>query len=455
MHGLDLGADDYLTKPFYDPGAMIDTPQEFPTMPMIGNYPSEGQEMYAWLLARYVILATLDQVRLYEDLLGKTGGWTAKGASFVPSGTDDLMGLGRQQIEFGFNTGPKRDAVERAAQAIMKDFDALQGVLADLYDYHSVTRGWEADRGAHGKQLTKQLEGIARRFQPAFDQFSKSVERELMMYLSNREDQFASNTFLQLSTRAMISQSALIDEVARDPRSVKSNAALSKFDGALGALEKHIRANRAAFAEQYQIMMGIHDRFLGSLKDTRKQAAEMRAEAGLGEDTSGDAGFLLMQLHMTFYVYNQLQRQRTREAILMTENVLFAPSCAECGKHSARLELVPPGSNPIEWDAWTDQFRRAYSEYHDPEMWRFIYSGIEAGNGLGSDISADRAGALAAAVEGPDLDGLAKEGIIDLVGFCRGCVLPYCYDHWNVSGSGYGTCPRGHGTSLDPHWSPD
>jgi hypothetical protein len=45
-------------------------------------------------------------------------------------------------------------------------------------------------------------------------------------------------------------------------------------------------------------------------------------------------------------------------------------------------------------------------------------------------------------------------GFYDDAGFCPDCDAPYCYcyRHWHVSESGYGDRPRGHGTSLDPHW---
>jgi hypothetical protein len=43
-------------------------------------------------------------------------------------------------------------------------------------------------------------------------------------------------------------------------------------------------------------------------------------------------------------------------------------------------------------------------------------------------------------------------GFYDDAGFCRDCGVPYCYRHWQVSETGYGYCPRGHGKSLDPHW---
>ena len=44
-------------------------------------------------------------------------------------------------------------------------------------------------------------------------------------------------------------------------------------------------------------------------------------------------------------------------------------------------------------------------------------------------------------------------GFYDDAGFCQDCDTPYCYRHWHVSEGGYGYCPRGHGKSLDPHWS--
>ncbi len=45
--------------------------------------------------------------------------------------------------------------------------------------------------------------------------------------------------------------------------------------------------------------------------------------------------------------------------------------------------------------------------------------------------------------------------LYDDAGFCAECGVAYCPTHWNVSPGGYGRCPRGHGKSLDPHWSPD
>ncbi|MFN2524873.1 MAG: hypothetical protein ABR505_01200 [Actinomycetota bacterium] len=51
-------------------------------------------------------------------------------------------------------------------------------------------------------------------------------------------------------------------------------------------------------------------------------------------------------------------------------------------------------------------------------------------------------------------ESLRTLDVYDDLGFCGDCKVPYCDTHWNVSTTGYGTCPQGHGKSLDPHWSP-
>ena len=52
-------------------------------------------------------------------------------------------------------------------------------------------------------------------------------------------------------------------------------------------------------------------------------------------------------------------------------------------------------------------------------------------------------------------EALVAAGLHPDDGFCFKCERAYCRKHWNVSSTGYGTCPEGHGTTLDPHWSPD
>jgi len=136
--------------------------------------------------------------------------------------------------------------------------------------------------------------------------------------------------------------------------------------------------------------------------------------------------------------------------------LLVEPRCAHCDGVASRIELVPPGKLPSQWSRWTATTREAFSRYHDPRSWRFIFEGICAGNGLGDDISADRASQIAIAFTAP-LGALRIRGadLYDDAGFCAACAAVYCFDHWGAPATGYGTCPQGHGKSLDPHWSPD
>jgi hypothetical protein len=48
-----------------------------------------------------------------------------------------------------------------------------------------------------------------------------------------------------------------------------------------------------------------------------------------------------------------------------------------------------------------------------------------------------------------------KSRFYDRAGLCPQCNSFYCGKCWNISSTGYGTCPKGHGASLDPHWSPE
>jgi hypothetical protein len=48
-----------------------------------------------------------------------------------------------------------------------------------------------------------------------------------------------------------------------------------------------------------------------------------------------------------------------------------------------------------------------------------------------------------------------KEQFYDMAGFCVECNKFYCGAHWKISSRGFNFCPKGHGQSHDPHWSPD
>jgi len=87
--------------------------------------------------------------------------------------------------------------------------------------------------------------------------------------------------------------------------------------------------------------------------------------------------------------------------------------------------------------------------------WHFRYGGIEAGNGAGDEITYEHAAQISSAFTEPlDYDRVRTAGLFDDAGFCEKCRVAYCFEHWDSS-DGYGTCPNGHGKSLDPHWSPD
>jgi hypothetical protein len=80
---------------------------------------------------------------------------------------------------------------------------------------------------------------------------------------------------------------------------------------------------------------------------------------------------------------------------------------------------------------------------------------VTAGNGLGDPVSAERAWRIAEGFAEPlSWERVREAGFYDS-GVCQECDAPYCYRHWQVTQSGYGRCPAGHGKSLDPHWSPE
>jgi hypothetical protein len=112
-----------------------------------------------------------------------------------------------------------------------------------------------------------------------------------------------------------------------------------------------------------------------------------------------------------------------------------------------------------------------------PDKWWLVTEGPECGSGpSGNPVNADRAQRILTMLRATPLTvAIVKQaGFYDDAGFCVECaelsgaqpspppterlIRPpqqYCYDHWHVSSTGYGTCPFGHGKSLDPHWSPE
>jgi hypothetical protein len=140
----------------------------------------------------------------------------------------------------------------------------------------------------------------------------------------------------------------------------------------------------------------------------------------------------------------------------MTTCVVAALKCAVCGSQSGRVELVAPGELPAAWARWATDTRAVFTEYHDAGKWRLLFEGIEAGNGLGRDLTEGEAERIEEAFRQPySYASISRAGFYDDAGYCGPCDLPYCSEHWSVSVTGYGHCPHGHGKSLDPYWSPD
>jgi hypothetical protein len=105
------------------------------------------------------------------------------------------------------------------------------------------------------------------------------------------------------------------------------------------------------------------------------------------------------------------------------------------------------------WDQWPSTVQASIVRRRDPGQWYLLFQGIAAYNGYGDPIDASRAGRITQAFRHPlRFAQVHTAGFYDDAGFCQDCDAPYCYQHWHVSESGYGHCPRGHGKSLDPHW---
>jgi hypothetical protein len=151
-----------------------------------------------------------------------------------------------------------------------------------------------------------------------------------------------------------------------------------------------------------------------------------------------------------------LARERERETLAraqMPQAMVVTPPCAVCGTPSARAGLVAPGRLPAGWNQWPRTVQDSIRRQRQPGQWYLLFGGVAAGNGYGDPIDASQAGRIARALRSPlSFAQVHRSGLHDDAGFCRDCDAPYCYQHWNVSERGYGSCPRGHGKSLDPHW---
>ncbi|MGC1203422.1 MAG: hypothetical protein WA839_00885 [Flavobacteriaceae bacterium] len=107
--------------------------------------------------------------------------------------------------------------------------------------------------------------------------------------------------------------------------------------------------------------------------------------------------------------------------------------CSVCSRPAAKIEIIR--------DKNTSEQR-----------WNLIYSGPGGSNGNGDLISEERKENLLTLFKKPyNLQEIKKE-FYDMAGCCLKCEKFYCSTHWNISATGYGKCPEGHGQSLDPHY---
>jgi hypothetical protein len=136
---------------------------------------------------------------------------------------------------------------------------------------------------------------------------------------------------------------------------------------------------------------------------------------------------------------------------------LFRPACSVCGQPSATIEVIAPHTLPVEWASWSAEQRRAFTKYRSAKSHQLLYDGPGGNSGwTGSPIDPDQAEQIVAVFSSaPNGAAIRAAGFYDGAGFCADCGCFYCSTHWAVSSTGYGTCPRGHGKSLDPHWHPD
>jgi hypothetical protein len=126
--------------------------------------------------------------------------------------------------------------------------------------------------------------------------------------------------------------------------------------------------------------------------------------------------------------------------------------CKICGRQSAHVEVVAPGEYPEEFDTWPEPVRGRWPQ----DKWWLVFNGPAAGSGYGNTITEERATRITRAFRQPLTHTAIREADFhDDAGYCGRCEALYCPGHWNVTGSGAGRCPEGHGKSLDPHWSPE
>ncbi len=128
------------------------------------------------------------------------------------------------------------------------------------------------------------------------------------------------------------------------------------------------------------------------------------------------------------------------------------PKCSICNKSTAKIEIVNPNGYPENADKWARNDLERYNKYRDFNAHYLIYSGPGGSNGsIGDLIDLERKERLQNIFSKPyGLDKIQNE-FYDVAGCCIKCEKFYCTTHWDISSTGYGICPLGHGQPFDPH----
>jgi hypothetical protein len=139
----------------------------------------------------------------------------------------------------------------------------------------------------------------------------------------------------------------------------------------------------------------------------------------------------------------------------MARPLVVTPPCAACRTPSAHLELVAPDQLAAGWDRWPSTTHGGFLRQPVPGQWYLLRQDIATGSSYGGPIDASLAGRIAWALRPPLRYAQVRTARFDDdLGFCPDCEVPYCYRHWHLSETGYGSCPYGHDKDLDPHRSP-
>jgi serine/threonine protein kinase len=277
-------------------------PPSIPSVKLPGSV-AGATEIYGLVLARYMVHATLNQVKLFQDSVKRANGNPKH--IFAPTGTSQMLDVAHQQIDnAGDEAGAKVQKKARRMQAALRE---LEVVLTDLHDYYSVKKGYRTDDGEKGRDLQKRLRRTVGKFRPAFAGFDQAVKRALEKFLDERSDAYEeTDPFLVRATRAMDAAHVVIDRTARNPKSGGARKSLGELDEAIESLQSYTRDHHSELRDRYDMTAGAHNRFVDSLKETYKKASDVQTKAAKKHEFDNELPFLRMQLHMTLQGYNVL-----------------------------------------------------------------------------------------------------------------------------------------------------